>query len=76
MHFCVPVVAMPVGDLPRLLQHGFGVVAKSVEATSFSDAITKSIRDHMPWQTINPRHVGFTVTDAVKMFAQQGLRTS
>jgi glycosyltransferase involved in cell wall biosynthesis len=34
-----PVIAMPVGDLPRLCQEGAGIVADAVDATTYGDAI-------------------------------------
>ncbi|MGQ4660187.1 glycosyltransferase [Lysobacter sp. F6437] len=40
--YCVPVIAMPVGDLPQLLD--CGAVAESVTAEAFAEAIRRSCR--------------------------------
>jgi len=43
MHFRVPVVAMPVGDLPTLVTDSGGWVAESVCAASFGTAISQAL---------------------------------
>ncbi|HKX80269.1 MAG TPA: glycosyltransferase [Novosphingobium sp.] len=39
MKFALPVVSMPVGDLPSLIREGTGWLALSVDADAFADAI-------------------------------------
>jgi glycosyltransferase involved in cell wall biosynthesis len=40
-----PVIAMPVGDLPRLVaQYGVGVAASAVTPEAFADAIRAAVR--------------------------------
>jgi glycosyltransferase involved in cell wall biosynthesis len=43
MHFHLPVVAMPVGDLPGLLAHGGGWLASSVDSEAFTQALQASL---------------------------------
>jgi len=43
MHFCVPVVAMPVGDLPRLIQQFGGWSALTTSAEEFADALKRAV---------------------------------
>ena len=43
MKFGVPVVAMPVGDLPELVGAGTGILAVALDAASFADAISTSL---------------------------------
>ncbi|MGO1000004.1 glycosyltransferase [Lysobacter sp. CA196] len=47
MKFALPVVSMPVGDLPTLIGEGTGWLARSVDADAFAEAIRVSLRsDH------------------------------
>lgn len=45
MKFGLPVVSMPVGDLPSLIGAGTGWLAEDVSARAFADAIARSLRD-------------------------------
>jgi len=45
MKMCLPVISMPVGDLPRLIsEFGVGVVADSVQAGAFASAIARGLK--------------------------------
>lgn len=44
MKFGLPVVAMPVGDLPELIPQGTGTVAATVEPASYADALRANLR--------------------------------
>lgn len=46
----LPIVAMPVGDLPRLLQNGGGWLASAVSATAFSSVLRKCLTGGRPPQ--------------------------
>lgn len=49
MQALCPVVAMPVGDLPRLVtDYGVGVLADSVDAGAFSSALSQMLRHALP----------------------------
>lgn len=43
MKFSIPVISMPVGDLPALIGCGTGWLAKSVDASAFANAIRASL---------------------------------
>ncbi|ALN79349.1 glycosyl transferases group 1 family protein [Lysobacter antibioticus] len=43
MKFSIPVISMPVGDLPALIGCGTGWLAKSVDASAFASAIGASL---------------------------------
>ena len=43
MKFDLPVIAMPVGDLPELMIPGVGTLARSVDAASYAEAIRTSL---------------------------------
>lgn len=40
-----PLVSMPVGDLPRLLATGCGVLSASVTAQGFAEAMSRALKD-------------------------------
>jgi glycosyltransferase involved in cell wall biosynthesis len=44
LKFGLPVIAMPVGDLPVLIGPGMGVLALHVDSTAFSKAISVALR--------------------------------
>jgi glycosyltransferase involved in cell wall biosynthesis len=44
MAFCIPVVAMPVGDLPDLIGKNLGWVSAETTSTSFLSAVRAAIR--------------------------------
>jgi len=40
-----PVICMPVGDLPRLVEHyGVGVLSKKVDARAYAEAIFRAMQ--------------------------------
>ncbi|WP_187770658.1 glycosyltransferase [Cognatilysobacter lacus] len=61
------VVAMPVGDLPRLVHAGIGEVATAVTATAFAAAIARALR-RSPAESAAPMSIvaaRFSIRDVV-----------
>ena len=73
VHFHVPVVATPVGDLPRLISPASGVVADGVDAFCFSTAIALSLARKAFQPESAGAAVGFSVASAVDSFLSKGV---
>lgn len=58
MKFSLPIVSMPVGDLPVLIGEGVGWLAQRVDAKAFAEAISASLgsdHDEVAMGTMNQR---------------------
>jgi glycosyltransferase involved in cell wall biosynthesis len=69
--FCVPIVSMPVGDLPGLLGGGAGWVADGVSATAFADALRRSLATQPVAGAIEAARRQFDVELVAARFAQR-----
>lgn len=68
MHFRVPVVAMPAGDLSLLIGEDTGFVASAISSQSFAKAIHRSLSDGAPYAAMQAVAERFSVPDVVSSF--------
>lgn len=68
MHFRVPVVAMPVGDLPGLIQNLGGWVTRSVDSCDFAKSIAQAL-SVVEMGVNRPSVHPFDVSNAAAVFA-------
>lgn len=70
--FGIPVVSMPVGDLPELLAQGGGWVAESVDGASFASAMRASTAQNVEPQPMPPQlRARFSLDQVAEGFAQR-----
>lgn len=75
MHFNVPVVAMPVGDLPRLVAQFGGWLSASVSAEAFASALSQGLFPG-PMNDESPAQSPFRIREVVDAFAMDCLSST
>lgn len=75
MHFSVPVIAMPVGDLPGLVTGGVGHLAARVDAHSYSSAISASLQSAIVLSAEGDLVSCFSIAEVVKTFFEKAQRS-
>ncbi len=73
MHFRVPVVAMPVGDLSGLVTEESGFLASEVTASAYAAAMLASLQDSVAVRTDQGTDKRFSTSAVVETFRREVL---